>query len=168
MRLSHGPISPQSPRAYELAARQARLKAEQDGREVVSFLGELNTRRAEPAVAGLLNEEERLFELRRAARLGQKAQLKERIDQLREQIQGMADQLAAKQREIELIGQELKGVRELWQKNLIQITRVTALEREAARLGGERGSLASSIAQSRGKITEIELQIIQIALERGR
>jgi HlyD family secretion protein len=146
----------------ELTARQARLKAEQDGREVVSFPGELNVRRAEPALADLLGEEERLFELRRAARLGQKAQLKERIDQLREQIQGMADQVAAKQREIELIGEELKGVRELWQKNLIQITRVTALEREAARLGGERGSLVSSMAQSKGKITETELQIIQI------
>ena len=146
----------------ELTARQARLKAEQDGREVVSFPSELDARKAEPAVADLLSEEKRLFELRRAARLGQTAQLKERIDQLREQIQGIADQVAAKQREIELIGQELKGVRELWQKNLIPITRVTALEREAARLGGECGSLASSMAQSKGKISETELQIIQI------
>ncbi len=146
----------------ELTARQARLKAEQDGREVVSFPGELDARKAEPALADLLSEEERLFELRWTARLGQKAQLKGRIDQLREQIQGMADQVVAKQREIELIGEELKGVRELWQKNLIQITRVTALEREAARLGGERGSLVSSMAQSKGKITETELQIIQI------
>jgi HlyD family secretion protein len=146
----------------ELAARQARLKAEQDGREVVSFPSELDARKTEPAVADLLSEEKRLFELRRAARLGQQGQLKERIDQLREQIQGIADQVAAKQREIELIGQELKGVRELWQKNLIQITRVTALEREAARLGGERGSLVSSMAQSKGKISETELQIIQI------
>jgi HlyD family secretion protein len=103
-----------------------------------------------------------LFELRGAARQGQKAQLKERIAQLREQIQGMVDQVAAKRHEIELIGQELKGVRELWQKNLVPITRVTALERDAARLEGERGSLISSIAQTKGKITETELQILQI------
>lgn len=82
--------------------------------------------------------------------------------QLREQIQGMQDQVEAKKREIVLIGEELKGVRELWRKNLIPITRVTALERDAARLEGERGALVSSIAQAKGRITETELQIIQV------
>src|SRR4029079_18464845 len=52
--------------------------------------------------------------------------------------------------------------RELWQKNLVQITRVTALERDGARIEGERGALVSSIAQTRGKMTETELQILQI------
>src|SRR3954453_937654 len=146
----------------ELTARQARLKAEQDGRERVSFPGELIARRAEPEIAGLLGEETRLFELRHAAREGQRAQLRERIAQLHEQIQGMVDQVASKRREIDLISQELKGVRELWSKNLIALQRVTALERDAARLEGERGSLMSSIAQTKGKITETELQILQI------
>jgi HlyD family secretion protein len=41
------------------------------------------------------------------------AQLRERVAQLKEQVQGLADQVGAKKREIELIGQELKGVREL-------------------------------------------------------
>ena len=53
-------------------------------------------------------------------------------------------------------------MRELWRKNLVQIQRVTALERDAARLEGERGPLVSSIAQTKGKITETELQILQI------
>src|SRR5215212_8614735 len=105
----------------ELTARQARLKAEQDGRERVSFPGELIARKADPVIAGLLSEETRLFELRRTARQGQKAQLKERIAQLHEQIRGMVDQVSAKRREIELIGEELKGVRELWSKNLVPI-----------------------------------------------
>jgi len=106
--------------------------------------------------------EQALFETRRRAREGQKAQLKERIGQLKEQINGLDDQIRAKKREIELIHQELEGVRDLWRKNLVQIQRVTALERDAARLEGERGSLVSSIAQTKGKITETELQILQI------
>jgi len=84
------------------------------------------------------------------------------VGQLREQILGLNEQIAAKKREIEFIGQELRGVRELWQKNLVQITRVTALERDAARLEGERGAFISSIAQTKGKITETELQIMQV------
>jgi len=56
-------------------------------------------------------------------------------------------------------------VRTLWDKNLIQITRLTVLEREAARLKGEVAQSTASTAQVRGKITEIELQIIQIDQE---
>src|SRR5262249_21309305 len=56
----------------------------------------------------------------------------------------------------------LDGVRGLWNKNLIQLTRLTALEREAVRLKGERAQSFSAAAQARGKITETELQIIQI------
>jgi HlyD family secretion protein len=146
----------------ELTARQARLKAEQDSREAVSFPAELVARKTDPTIAALINEESRLFGLRRAARHGQQAQLKERIAQLREQIQGMGEQVASKKRETDLIGQELKAVRELWQKNLVQLNRVTALERDEARLQGERGALLSNIAQSKGKISETELQILQI------
>lgn len=101
-----------------LGARQARLKAEQDGRERVTFSQELSSRATDPSVVDLLSGEMRLFELCRRARLGQKAQLRERIDQLREQIQGLT--VVAKKHQIDLISQELQGVRELWQKNLVQ------------------------------------------------
>jgi HlyD family secretion protein len=59
----------------------------------------------------------------------------------------------------------LEGVRELRQKNLIPVQRVTALERDAARLEGEKGALIASMAQVRGKITETDLQIMQIDQE---
>jgi HlyD family secretion protein len=119
-------------------------------------------RSSDSAVLRLLAGEERLFELRRAARAGQKAQLNERILQVEEQIRGLNEQIVAKAREIDLINQELEGVRELWRKNLVPITRVTTLEREAARLRGERGALVASIAQAKGKITETQLQVLQV------
>jgi HlyD family secretion protein len=146
----------------ELMARQVRLRAEQDDREKVVFPDELDARSADPAIAELLAGEARFFETRRTGRAGQKAQLNKRIDQLLEQINGMGQQITAKEREIDLIGQELEGVRDLWQKKLVPITRVNALERDEARLNGERGTLVSEIAQSKGRITEIELQILQI------
>jgi HlyD family secretion protein len=145
----------------ELWARQGRLEAERDGAKTITFLPEI-AREADREVARVMAGEQALFETRRRAREGQKAQLKERIGQLKEQINGLDDQIRAKKREIELIHQELEGVRDLWRKNLVQIQRVTALERDAARLEGERGSLVSSIAQTKGKITETELQILQI------
>lgn len=109
-----------------------------------------------------MTNERKLFELRRSARLGQKAQLNQRITQLQDEIRGLTAQQEAKAREIALIGKELEGVRELWKNNLVQITRLTALERDAARLEGERAQLIAAVAQAKGKITETELQVIQI------
>jgi membrane fusion protein, type I secretion system len=146
----------------ELAARQARLEAERGDDKTLIFPEELLARSSESAVSRLVAGEESLFELRRAARAGQKAQLNERILQVEEQIRGLNEQIVAKAREIDLINQELEGVRELWRKNLVPITRVTTLEREAARLHGERGALVASIAQARGKISETQLQVLQI------
>jgi len=145
----------------ELSARRARLEAEQDGASKVDFPPVL-ARFNDLSTAKMLESEQRLFETRRAARDGQKAQLKQRLDQLAEQIQGMEEQILSKQREVELVERELDGVRQLWSKNLVSVQRVTALERDAARLTGERGALVSGVAQTRAKTTETELQILQI------
>lgn len=146
----------------ELAARQARNEAERDGDKSVTFPADLVERKDDPEVARLMSGEQRLFEMRKAARDGQKAQLREQIQQLQLQIEGTQAQEAAKTKEVKLLMQELESVRVLWKQNLVQISRVTALERDAARLEGERASLVAAIAQGRGRIAELELKIHQI------
>lgn len=147
----------------ELDARHARDEAERDDAPTIAFPAELLGRRdADPSVARLVDGETRLFAARRAGRAGQKAQLSERIEQLRQEIGGLTQQANAKEREIALILTELTGVRELYAKNLVPLSRVTALERETARLQGERGQLVAQTASAKGKITETELQILQV------
>jgi HlyD family secretion protein len=151
----------------EVQARKARLESERDGAQTVVSPDELLSRSHEPDVARAIDSERRLFELRRAARVGQKSQLRQRIAQLEEEMRGHVALQEAKAEEIEFIRRELEGVRELWAKNLIQMNRLTALEREAARLKGERAQSIFALAQSRGKASEIELQIIQIDQDLG-
>jgi len=146
----------------EMYARQARLASERDRAETIAFDPALLAREHDPDVARAIDSERKLFELRRNARAGQKAQLKERIGQLEEEVRAHVALQQAKAEEIELIQRELDGVRMLWNRNLVQLTRLTALEREAVRLKGERAQSFSAAAQARGKITETELQIIQI------
>jgi HlyD family secretion protein len=146
----------------ELAARQSRLEAERDGAEQIVFPAAFKSRLQEPELASLIQGEINVFQNRREARAGQKAQLQERISQLQEQIDGLKLQASAKGDEIQLIQDELTGVEQLWKKNLVPITRVTALKREETRLRGERGQLISNIAQAKGRISETSLQIIQI------
>src|SRR4029079_9258336 len=123
----------------ELYSRKARLGAERDAADSMPVPKQLADKTNDPDVQEALASERKLFELRRKARLGQKDQLQQRIKQLEEQITGLTAQQAAKSKELDIIAQELQGVRDLWSKNLIQINRLTSLEREEARLQGEHG-----------------------------
>lgn len=147
----------------ELAARRARNEAERDGAAAVLFPRELTARsKASPEIKSLIEGESRLFSARLASRDGKRAQLFERAAQLKEEITGLTQQVAAKAREIRLIGDELKGVNELYARKLVPLSRVSALERDAARLEGDCGQLTASIASTRGKIAETNLQILQV------
>jgi HlyD family secretion protein len=149
----------------ELYARKARLGAERDGADTVAMPSQFAGRTSDPDVDEAMASERRLFELRRKARLGQKEQLQQRIAQLKEQITGLAAQQDAKTKEMALIEQELQGVRDLWSRNLVQLSRLTSLERENARLQGERGQLIAAAAEAKGKIVETDLQILQVDQE---
>jgi HlyD family secretion protein len=146
----------------ELYARRARLAAERDGDDTVAVPAELADSVDKPEVKEALSSERRLFDLRRQDRLGQKQQLHERIAQLQQQVTGLTAQEDSKDKQVALIEQELAGVRDLWQRNLVQLNRLTSLEREEAQLEGEHGQLIAQAAEAKGKMAEIQLQIIQV------
>jgi HlyD family secretion protein len=146
----------------EFTARQARLLAERDDADAIDFPPQLTNRRGDPSVNTAIAGEGKLFESRKTARTGQRAQLRERVAQINEEIRGLSAQLKAKESELELIGQEFVGVADLYKKNLVSISRYMQLQRDQTRLQGERGSLIADIARARGKISETELQIIQL------
>ena len=146
----------------ELGARRAREEAELEGKDEVEFPPELQARKDDPEVGRMIRGEAELFQIRRKTREGLKSQLTERVQQSEEEIGGLVAQVASKDKQVEWIKKELQGVRELWAKQLVQFNRVTTLEREQARLDGERGQLVASIAQSKGKIAETKIQILQV------
>jgi HlyD family secretion protein len=145
-----------------LLARAARLEAEQRGLDTIRFPAMLTDRADDPEVRDVMASETKLFEVRVFGRAGQKSQLRERVSQLNEEITGLTAQEQAKEKEIALVEKELIGVRQLYEQRLIQISRLTQLERDMARLTGERGQYIAARAQAKGKITETELQIIQV------
>jgi HlyD family secretion protein len=146
----------------ELYAREARLSAERDGADKITPPPELADHLNDPDVQEALSSERKLFDLRRQDRLGQKQQLQERITQLQQEIAGLAAQQDAKNKQVGLIDQELQGVRDLYAKNLVQLSRLTGLERDEAQAQGEIGQLIAQAAEAKGKIAEIQLQIIQV------
>ncbi|MGD9670832.1 MAG: HlyD family type I secretion periplasmic adaptor subunit [Hyphomicrobiaceae bacterium] len=146
----------------ELTARRARLEAERDDKPKITFPEALLERAQDPDVTSRIESEERAFAIGRVAREGQKAQLKERIVQLTQSIAGYQVRERAKAKETEYIDRELTGARDLWTKGLLPISKLTALEREATRLEGERGQFMSIISEAKARIAETELQVLQI------
>lgn len=147
---------------WELLSRRARLEAERDGGSEPVFPDELIAVADDPSVQSTILGERRLLKLRTDASENRKKQLRERIQQLHEEIGGLGEQLRAKEQELALIQKELTGVESLWEQKLVSISRISTLQREAARLLGDKGQLIASIARSKGRISETELQIIQI------
>ncbi len=151
-----------SKRLKELSARIARLSAERDSRDVISFPEALLRDRNVVDVAAVLNGEQQLFDDRRLSKKGRKAQLTERIQQLSKQSDGLTAQQDGKLEAIGIIKKELASLQPLLDQGIIPATRVYALQRDAADLNGELGSLIASTAETNGKIAETELQIIQV------
>jgi HlyD family secretion protein len=145
-----------------LLAKEARLVAERDGSENITFPDELLMRQVEKTIATALTDEKKLFASRRDTRISQQARMRERIAQSNEEIRGLSAQKEAKEREIQFIDEELVGVKHLYGRNLVSISRLMTLQRDKTRLEGQHGEFIADIARARGKIAETELQIIQV------
>jgi len=146
----------------ESRVRIARLVAERDGTDEPKLPRELAMRTGDKDIEQLVTSENSLFKARASARQSQKELLRGHIGQLGEQIAGLNAQIKSKGVQLDLIAGELRGVQTLFDKQLVPLTRLTALQREAARLDGEREQLVSTIAETRSKISEAELQIVRI------
>lgn len=147
----------------ELTAQEARLVAERDAAAVIAFPEALVKRAQTDADArSSMNGQQTIFESRRTARETARTQLGEQVAQLESAIGGLVAQRGARESELKLIGEELKGVKELFAKNLAPIARVNALDRDRTRIEGERGKLIADIASARGSIAEKKIQMLRV------
>lgn len=148
-------------RLFDAMARSARLEAEQLNAAAPVFDPELLALvPVRPEVAGLVEGQRGLFAARAETIARETEQLRERQTQIGDEIAGAEAQRASLATQLGFIEQELADQRSLLVRGLTQATRVLALEREKARLDGSLGQLAAQIAQARGRITEIEIQIV--------
>lgn len=149
-------------RLDELTARLARLQAERDDRDVITFPSTLMQRADEPEVAAIINSETSLFAFRRESRDGRKAQLEERIAQYRHEIEGLKAQEMAYAEGLEVLRSEIVSQEALFKQGIVSVQRLNGLRTEAATFGGERGEKIAYQAQAAGKIAETRLQILSI------
>ena len=146
----------------EALAKRARLEAQRDKVSTITFPPEVLARAGEPGVAAIMAGQTKLFDARLQAVVGKKDQLTQQIGQLTEQIGGLESQRLSKEKQLTLISAELTDLKDLQSKGLVPVSRVMAMDRETARLDGERGELVASKASAEARIAEVKVQILQI------
>jgi HlyD family type I secretion membrane fusion protein len=147
---------------YAALAQEARLVAEREGRAEVSFPEELREARHHPTVARTVADQTKEFDERRASLSGQVDLLQAKIAQYNTEIEGLIAERTATRAQHQWIVEELAGLKDLLDRNLVQKTRVLALEREKSRLEGVVGRSTADQAKARNGIGEAQLQIRQL------
>lgn len=152
---------------FEIMARRGRLQAEQDGLTSVQFPPDLLSAAAgNAAVLDMMDGQIRLLQARSDTMAQQVEQLEKRKSQIDSQVAGIDAQRSALDQELGLLEQELTTQRSLLERGLAQASKVSAIEREKARLSGQLGDLIARVAESEGRITEIDIEILKLATTR--
>ena len=143
--------------------RLARLITERDNAAQIVVPADIALRATkESDVRQIVVGEQQLLQTRLTTRNGQKAQLRERVGQLQQEIKGLEEQRKSAIYQLALSKDELKTLKGLELKGLVQKPRINGLEREISRSDGGIGELAAKIAQAQGRISETELQVLQL------
>ena len=143
-------------------AQEARLVAERDSADSISFPEELQSRGDDPAVARAISDQTKQFQERRASLLGQVGLLESKIREYQNEIDGLTRERDATNGQLGFINQELKDVNYLLGQDLVPKSRALALEREKSRLEGVIGRSTADQARAENGIGEQKLQIRQI------
>lgn len=145
----------------EWRARRARLEAERDGLDEIVFATEMqNAAATDPELVDFMVGQRNLFVARAESLRQEIDQLTRREEQIRAQIVGLNAQGLALDEQRALIEEELEAVQTLRDRGLTEASRVSGLRRESSRLLGMIGENRASVAEAEGRITEIQLAIL--------
>ena len=149
---------------FALLAQRSRMIAERDGLNSIPVPVEFtDLPDADRAIADEAMRLQRLqFGARGTSRSTETGVLGQRSAQLQEQITGLERQIAANIEQRRLIEEETDGMRELAAKGFAPQNRVRALERNAAALDGELGSLRAEVARIREAIGQTRLETLGV------
>ena len=141
----------------------ARLKAERDNAEELQFpKGLVKKARRDPQIREMIHMQRDLFLSRRQAFTGQQRLYQQNIAAHEKAIAGLRARLEAIREQSALVREEIDTVSGLVKKGQAIRPRLLALQREAARLEGEHGSLLEEIARRKEEIARFSQQLEQL------
>jgi HlyD family secretion protein len=159
---AHASLDLQEIQVDALLAQEARLVAERDRATAIVWPEEIKARSDQPTVKQAIADQTKQFADRQASLHGQIDVLQSKIGQYKTEIEGLKLERDATKRQLEYIVQELTDLQYLLSENLVQKSRVLAMEREKSRLEGVIGRSMTDEAKAENGIGETKLQIGQV------
>jgi len=150
-------------------ARVARLRAEQAGQRRFTPPAELAAAaRGDPALAAILEAEQRLFTARWEAFDGNVSVAERRTAVERERLVAAVAQRAATERRLASVRADLAGLRPLAQQGFARIRELREFERLESQAVGDIGALRAQEAQFQQSIAQAELELSTFRLTRAQ
>ncbi|UXT23353.1 HlyD family type I secretion periplasmic adaptor subunit [Agrobacterium tumefaciens] len=150
----------------QLYSRRARLRAEIAEAPSFTVEEDLAALTSSKAAKTFIDSEQNLFNSRRNALIGMKKQLGTRKDQLADEARGLEVQVEATDNELAIVKEDVSKTDELFKKGLVTLQRLNLLKRQLSNLEGQQGQYIAARAQTVGKLSELDLQLLQLDEDR--
>lgn len=153
----------ESARAQYFAARasEARLQAERDGLATVSFPPALVKYKEDPRVAISINAQSALYSSRKLALQSELSAIDENIAGLKSQIKGLEESRDSKRVQLNILKEQLDGLRDLSKDGYVARNRLLDLERTYAQVNGAISEDIGNIGRAQRQVLEQNLHRIQ-------
>ncbi|MEM7710562.1 MAG: HlyD family type I secretion periplasmic adaptor subunit, partial [Pseudomonadota bacterium] len=147
----------------EISARSARLEAERDRADEITFTDSLlRAAETDPEVDDIVRGQRNLFEARRDGLAREEEQMAKRKDQIANQIDGIRAQEEALDRQLGFMGEELAAQQGLLSDGLARAPIVLDLQRREAGLLGQVGEFKAAVAELEGETTQMDLEVLKL------
>lgn len=146
---------------FTARAMEARLLAERDGSGRMTMPASLNAFQQDPRVVANFALQEQLLSSRRGALESELSAYDENIAGLKLQSQGISESRDNKKIQLEILKEQLSGMRDLAKDGFVARNRLLDLERTYAQING-------SISEDIGNIGRSQRQILELKLRRAQ
>ena len=139
----------------EVRASLERLVAERDEKAELQFSDTLRRQAASASAGGILNTQQQLFQSRRQAQVEERDVLQQRLAQAEKQIAHSKRLIQTLQQRLALVNEDLKGLRQLAEKNLVSKSKLREVQGVSAELQGdivEQQGVISGLEESKPEI----------------
>ena len=143
-------------------AEFARLKAESRFADTIVWPASLPEAEKASPLAKILQEENEVFTSKKKDLLGKTRLYISQIEQLKQKILGAEEEMAAHEKIIASIHEELTAKEALYKDRYIDKAQLLTLQRSLAEREGQAGALRQVIAETGQKIEEMKLRIIDL------
>lgn len=141
---------------YTARTVEARLLAERDGKNELTFPAELLSLQNDSRIANSIIIQNQLFSSRKLALQHEIAALDESATGLKVQLRGLEASKTSKNQQLKFLEEQLISLRDLAEDGFVPRNRVLDLERTYTQLMGEISSDTGNIGRIQGQIAELE------------